>query len=99
MVSALLWAVLGGTVIGLIAKLVAPGDAQDVPLWLTVLGGIGGGLLGDHLYRQFFRPSALGVDWWRHGWQVVAAAVLVALVATLSSRGHRPHRHRSHRHP
>ena len=95
MVSALLWAVLGGTLIGLLAKVLAPGDADEVPLWLTVLCGIGGGLLGDQLYRQFYRPSTLGVDWWRHGWQVAAATALVAQVAALSARRHRPHRRRN----
>ena len=31
MISALLWAVIGGTVIGLLGKLVAPGDRDDDP--------------------------------------------------------------------
>ena len=86
MIVALVWAVIGGTVIGLLGKLVAPGDSDNVPLWLTILCGIGGCLLGDYLYGLFFNPRTLGVDWWRHGWQVVAAAVLVMAVASVAGR-------------
>lgn len=86
MVSALLWAVLGGTLIGLLGKLVAPGDTDEVPLWLTILCGIGGCLAGDFLYGLFWDRQTLGVDWWRHGWQVAAAAMLVALAAGVSGR-------------
>ena len=86
MISALLWAVIGGTVIGLLGKLVAPGDSDDVPLWLTILCGIGGCLLGDYLYGLFFDPQTFGVDWWRHGWQVAVAAVLVMTAAGLKGR-------------
>jgi len=86
MIVALLWAVIGGTVIGLLGKLAAPGDSDNVPLWLTILCGIGGCLLGDYLYGLFFNPQTLGVDWWRHGWQVAAAAVLVMAAATLAGR-------------
>jgi uncharacterized membrane protein YeaQ/YmgE (transglycosylase-associated protein family) len=86
MIVALVWAVIGGTVIGLLGKLLAPGDSDNVPLWLTVLCGIGGCLLGDYLYGLFFNPRTLGVDWWRHGWQVAAAAVLVMAVASLAGR-------------
>ena len=86
MVSALLWALIGGTVIGLLGKMVAPGDRDSVPLWLTVLCGIGGVLLGNFLYGIFFDANNRGVDWWRHGWQVVVAAVLVTIASGTSGR-------------
>lgn len=86
MVTVLLWAVLGGTVIGLLGKLVAPAGADDVPLWLTILCGIGGCLAGNYLYGAFFDPQTPGVDWWRHGWQVAAAAALVMVAAGLAGR-------------
>lgn len=81
MLSALLWALIGGTIIGLLGKLVAPGDRDNIPLWLTVLCGIGGVLLGNFLYGIFFDLNTRGFDWWRHGWQVVVAAILVSLAA------------------
>ena len=86
MLSALLWALIGGTIIGLLAKMVAPGDRDNIPLWLTVLCGIGGVLLGNFLYGIFFDLDTRGFDWWRHGWQVVVAAVLVSMVAGRTGR-------------
>jgi len=86
MVSGLLWALIGGTVIGLLGKLLAPGDRDNIPLWLTVLCGIGGGLLGNYVYGLFFDSQTRGVDWWRHGWQVVAAAALVAVASGVTGR-------------
>ena len=86
MLSALLWALIGGTVIGLLGKMVAPGDRDNIPLWLTVLCGIGGVLLGNFLYGLFFDLNTRGVDWWRHGWQVVVAAVLVSVAAGRTAR-------------
>ena len=86
MVSALLWAVLGGTLIGLLGKLVAPGDTDEVPLWLTILCGIGGCFVGDFLYGLFFRDNTPGFDWWRHGWQVVVAAVLVTWASSYRTK-------------
>jgi uncharacterized membrane protein YeaQ/YmgE (transglycosylase-associated protein family) len=86
MVSALLWALVGGTVVGLLGKLFAPGDEDDVPLWLTIVCGIGGVLIGTYAYTRVFDPSTPGIDWWRHVWQVVVAAALVALAATLTGR-------------
>ena len=86
MITALLWAVIGGTFIGLLGKLVAPGDSDDVPLWLTVVCGIAGGLIGNLLYGLFFDTETRGIDWWRHAWQVAIAAILVAVAARSSSR-------------
>ena len=89
MLTAILWALIGGTVLGLLGKMVAPGDRDHVPLWLTILCGIGGGLLGTWLYGQVYGPAGTpGVDWWRHAWQVLVAAVLVMAVATATARRH-----------
>ena len=91
MLSALLWALIGGTIIGLLGKMVAPGDRDNIPLWLTVLCGIGGCLLGSYLYAALFDCSDMnnctnGVDWWRHVWQIGVAAILVMLAAPITGR-------------
>ncbi len=80
--------IVGGTIIGLIGKAFAPGDRDKTPLWLTVLCGVGGIFLGNLLYVVLFNfdGNTAGFDWWRHAWQVAAAAALVALAATLTSR-------------
>ncbi len=38
-------------------------------------------LIGTWAYTQFFDSSTGGVDWWRHIWQIVTAAILVMIAA------------------
>ncbi|MEU9133479.1 GlsB/YeaQ/YmgE family stress response membrane protein [Kitasatospora sp. NPDC048540] len=84
----ILWAILAGLVIGLLAKLVLPGR-QAIPLWLTVLLGIAGGLIGNSLAAALGVRDTSGVDWVRHLLQVGAAALLIGLVSPVWSRqGH-----------
>ena len=78
MISSLLWALVGGTVLGLLGKSLAPGEPDHVPLWLAILGGIGGALLGTWLYSLAYEGAGTGTDWWRHAWQVVTAALLLS---------------------
>ena len=82
----LLVALLGGTVIGFLGKGATAAGHRDVPLWLTILCGVGGVVAGTYLYGQVFSPTTPGIDWWRHAWQVVAAAVLVLVAAVLGGR-------------
>ena len=86
-VGTILWALIGGTVIGFLGKWVAPGD-RDVPLWATILCGVAGGFLGNWLYVDVFgfRAATSGVDWWRHVWQVAIAAILVVGAASVLGR-------------
>ncbi|MGD9960449.1 hypothetical protein [Nocardioides sp.] len=86
MISAILWALIGGTVIGFLGKWVAPGDRDRIPLWLTIACGIGGVFIGTFLYTQFFDENTRGIDWWRHAWQVAVAAVLVVIAAGATGR-------------
>ena len=80
--------VIGGAIIGMLGKAFAPGDRERIPLWLTILCGIGGIFLGNWLYVDVFNFDAdtPRFDWWRHLWQVVAAAVIVVVVAGVTGR-------------
>jgi uncharacterized membrane protein YeaQ/YmgE (transglycosylase-associated protein family) len=73
-----LWAVVVGLVLGLIAKAVLPGR-QTLPLWLTVLCGMGGSLLGNALSTWIGVNDTKGIDWTRHVLQLVGAVVLVGI--------------------
>ena len=64
---------------------------DNIPLWLTIICGIGGVVLGTFLYSQFWDPSTAGIDWWRHFWQIAVAAVLVMIAAALTGRSSKTH--------
>lgn len=100
----MLWTIIvtlvGGTVIGLLGKAVAPGDRTKFPLWLTVACGVVGMLVGSFLYWGLFGSNnsgfdgheatwdnaTNGIDWLRHAWQVGVAAVAVIVAAALTGR-------------
>lgn len=77
---------VGGIIIGLLGKLVAPGDKDNTPLWLTILCGIGGILLGYYIYAAFGGDGSGGVDWVRWIVAILTSAVLVVIASTLTGR-------------
>jgi uncharacterized membrane protein YeaQ/YmgE (transglycosylase-associated protein family) len=87
MVGVILWALVGGAIIGILGKWIAPGD-RDIPLWATVLCGVGGVFLGNWLYVDVlnFQENTARIDWWRHIWQVAVAAILVVAAAGVLGR-------------
>ncbi|MEV8093172.1 GlsB/YeaQ/YmgE family stress response membrane protein [Kitasatospora sp. NPDC085879] len=80
----ILWALVAGLVVGLLAKLVLPGR-QPVPLWLTVLIGVVGAVLGNTLASYLGVRHTGGIDWLRHLLQVGVAAVLIAAASPVYS--------------
>ncbi|MFJ8649781.1 GlsB/YeaQ/YmgE family stress response membrane protein [Streptomyces sp. NPDC093546] len=80
-----LWAIIAGLIIGLVAKLVLPGR-QPIPLWLTVLLGIVGAVVGNALASAFGVRETGGIDWIRHIFQVGIAALLIGLVSPMWAR-------------
>lgn len=91
----MLWTIIvtliAGVIIGLLGKFVAPGDRDNIPLWLTILCGIGGAFVGSYLYAALFDCDNMnnctdGVDWWRHVWQIGVAAVLVMIASGVTGR-------------
>ena len=78
--------IIGGLIIGLLGKFVAPGDKDNIPIWLTLLCGIGGILLGYYIYAAFGGDGSRGVDWVRWIVAIVTAAVLVMIASTVTGR-------------
>jgi uncharacterized membrane protein YeaQ/YmgE (transglycosylase-associated protein family) len=78
--------IIAGIIIGLLGKFVAPGDKDNIPLWLTILCGIGGVLLGWFIYAAFGGGETSGIDWIRWLVAIVVAAVLVVVASTLTGR-------------
>ena len=77
---------VAGLIIGLLGKLVAPGDKDNIPLWLTVICGVGGVLLGLFVYTAFGGDGSAGIDWTRWILSIALAAVLVVVASTLTGR-------------
>ena len=81
---------IAGLIIGLLGKLVAPGDKDNIPLWLTLVCGIGGVLLGLVVYSAFGGNGSPGIDWTRWIVSVIISAVLVVVASAVTgrNRGH-----------
>ena len=78
--------IVAGIIIGLLGKFIAPGDRDNTPIWLTILCGIGGVLLGWVIYDAFGGDETNGVDWVRWIVSIVVAAVLVVIASTITGR-------------
>ena len=78
--------IVAGIIIGLLGKLVAPGDKDNIPIWLTVLCGIGGVVIGWYVYSAFGGDGSSGVDWVRWIVAIAVAAVLVVIASAVTGR-------------
>jgi len=77
---------IAGVIIGLLGKLVAPGDKDKIPFWATVLCGVGGVLLGYWISGALGVAQTNGVDWVRWLISIIVAAVLVVAASTITGR-------------
>ena len=76
--------IIAGIIIGLLGKWVAPGSRDNTPLWLTILCGIGGVLIGYYVAAALGVEATSGIDWIRWIISILVAAVLVMIAATLT---------------
>ena len=81
--------IVAGLIIGLLGKFVAPGARDNTPLWLTVLCGIGGVLIGYYVSGALGVAATPGIDWMRWIISIILAAVLVVAASTLTGRNSR----------
>ena len=80
-ISEILFYLIVGGIVGLLGKFFAPGNKDNIPLWLTIICGIGGMLLGDVIYRAFGGNGSRGLDW-TQGFVTIATAVVLVMVAS-----------------
>jgi uncharacterized membrane protein YeaQ/YmgE (transglycosylase-associated protein family) len=80
-----IWAIIAGLIIGLIARAVLPGR-QDIPIWLTIVLGVIGAVIGNAIASGLGVEDTKGIDWIRHVVQIAAAAGLIAVVTPLWAR-------------
>ena len=82
----LIGVIIAGIIIGLLGKFFAPGNRDNIPLWLTVLCGIGGVLIGYYLAAALGVEATPGIDWIRWIISIVVAVVLVMVAASVTGR-------------
>ena len=84
-----LWIILviiGGAIIGLIAKAILPGR-QAIPMWLTIVAGVVGVLLGTAIASAVFGFNTEGVfNFGEIIIQIILGVVAVAAAAALYPR-------------
>jgi uncharacterized membrane protein YeaQ/YmgE (transglycosylase-associated protein family) len=85
-IGSLIILIIVGAIIGLLGKFVAPGDKDNIPLWLTILCGVGGVLIGYFIYSAFGGDGSRGIDWVRWIVAIVVSAVLVIIASTVTGR-------------
>src|SRR3954447_24148189 len=78
--------IVAGIIIGLLGKFVAPGNRDNIPIWLTILCGIGGVIIGWYIYAAFGGNGSPGIDWTRWVIAIVVAAVLVMIASAVTGR-------------
>ena len=83
----ILGVIIAGVIIGLLGKFVAPGDRDNIPIWLTVLCGIGGVLIGYYVAAGLGVEATSGIDWIRWLISIAVAAVLVMVAAAATGGG------------
>jgi len=84
-IGSIIGAIIIGLVLGVLGRLFAPGK-QNIPIWLTIVVGIISAFIGTAIARAFGVDSTPGFDWTEFLFQVIVAAVGVALVAGLYGR-------------
>ena len=81
--------IIAGLIIGLLGKFVAPSARDNTPLWLTLLCGVGGVLIGYYVAGALGVAETDGVDWIRWIISIIVAAVLVVAASSLTGRSNR----------
>jgi uncharacterized membrane protein YeaQ/YmgE (transglycosylase-associated protein family) len=84
-VTGIISAIIVGLVIGALGRLVIPGR-QNISILVTIVVGIISAFIGTALARAFGVADTSGFDWIEFFFQVIVAAVGVALVAGLYGR-------------
>lgn len=77
----ILWSIIVGFVIGLIAKSIMPG-VEHLGFWMTAFLGIGGSIVGGLIARIFSRPTP-GSSFHRAGFILsIIGAILLLFIWT-----------------
>ena len=88
-ITTILFYLIVGAIVGLLGKFLAPGDKDNIPLWLTVVCGVVGVVAGYYIAAALGVDETDGIDWIRWIISIAVAAVLVMVAATVTGRSSR----------
>jgi uncharacterized membrane protein YeaQ/YmgE (transglycosylase-associated protein family) len=78
-----LWTIIAGAFVGLLGKLLAPGDKDNVPILLVVVLGIVGVVVGRLLAEGIGVEDTSGGDWLKWAIQIALAVILVMITSVM----------------
>lgn len=84
-VTGIISAIIFGLIIGALARLILPGR-QNIPIWLTIVLGIIGAIVGTLIYENLINKNTSGFNILEVVLQLVVAIILVAIVAGVQGR-------------
>jgi uncharacterized membrane protein YeaQ/YmgE (transglycosylase-associated protein family) len=84
-VGNIIWIIIGGAIIGVIARLLLRGR-QSIPFWAVIIAGIIGMFVGDWLSSLIGVKETFGFDWIRHGLQLLVGVGAVAVLSAVFGR-------------
>lgn len=87
--TTIIGALFAGVVIGPLARLFMPGK-QNVSIIMTIVVGAVGALVGDLVARLFGVEDTAGIDWIRHGLQIVFAILALLGLGAIRGRSSTP---------
>jgi uncharacterized membrane protein YeaQ/YmgE (transglycosylase-associated protein family) len=73
-------AIIGGFILGVLARFILPGK-QNISMLVTIIAGIVAALVGTLIARIFGFADTKGFDWWEHILQLVLALVAISYAA------------------
>jgi uncharacterized membrane protein YeaQ/YmgE (transglycosylase-associated protein family) len=90
MIGTILWGIIGGAIVGILARLILPGK-QNISMLVTVVVGIIAALLGGLIATWLGVGDTKGIDWIRHAIQIALAVLFVWLAAKYVPRQAKHH--------
>ena len=80
MISDILTSIIGGAILGVLARFIMPGK-QNISVPTTVIAGMVAAFVGTLIARLFGFHDTNGIDWWERIVQVVLAVVAITYAA------------------
>jgi len=78
--------IIAGIIIGLLGKFVAPGDKDNIPIWLTIVCGIAGVIIGWFVYTACGRDGSRGGDSTRWSVPRLHSPLLSVVASTVTGK-------------